>query len=97
MDPNDHIVTNLDRRPCGCVLTEYADGRKIYAPCVACGIMRAGWLLTKAATGWPWARRRHLMDAGNALAAVSTAIRKSGENASTINLVNDALEQANDE
>lgn len=86
-------ITHLDKKPCGCILTEYADGRKIYAPCVACGLMRTAYELEQAGSvRLPWRRRRHLMAAGNALAAVATAIaRQTNKQHATVEVLDKAL------
>ncbi len=96
MNPHDDIIEYLDKRPCGCVMTEYAGGRKTFAPCVACGLMRAGFQLSKAAVALlPWRRRRHLLDAGNALAAVATTIMNTAnKKAEVVNVINNTLAQA---
>lgn len=84
-DPS--VITNLDRRPCGCTLTDYASGRKTYEPCVACGLMRTGYLLSMAATAWPWRRRKHMLDAGNCLAAVATTIAKAASQKALVDAI----------
>ena len=86
-----NIIEKIDRKPCGCVLTDYEGGRKTYEPCVACGLFRAGYLLSRAATAWPWRRRKHMLEAGNALAAVATTIAKAAGQKAMVDTVVDAL------
>ena len=75
-------VKNIERKPCGCVLTKFMSGRNTYEPCVSCGLMRAGWMLSKAQR---WFRRgRFLLEAGNALAAVATTIAKAANQAKAV-------------
>jgi hypothetical protein len=89
---NNHIIEKIDRRPCGCTLTDYAGGRKTYEPCVACGLMRAGYQLSVAGTVlFPWRRRRALLEAGNALAAVATTIAKAANEKAMVDTVCEAI------
>jgi hypothetical protein len=71
-----------DRKPCGCVLTEYPDGRKLFAPCIPCGLFQAGASLIEAG-GW-WKRRKALQRAGAALAAVATTINSAANQAAAV-------------
>ncbi len=88
MEPTDHFIKNIERKPCGCTFTDYASGRKTYEPCVSCGLMRAGWLLSKAQR---WFRRgRNLLEAGNCLAAVATTIAKA---ANQMNVATKAIDK----
>ena len=73
------MIKKTDRKPCGCTLTEYDNGRKLFAPCIPCGLMRAGHALARAGT-W-WHRRQALREAGNALAAVATTINRAADHA----------------
>ena len=43
-------IKNIDRKPCGCVLTEYEDGSQVFAPCVPHGLMRFAQLVQEAAS-----------------------------------------------
>jgi hypothetical protein len=67
----------IDRQPCGCALMNYADGRRIYAPCVPCGLFKASQALEKA--GGFWRRRKNLRLAGHALAAVASTIQREAQ------------------
>lgn len=62
-DPNKRVVKNQEDRPCGCTVTEYSDGHKVYAPCVPCGL---------------FAVADHLRTAGEALAAVAGRMQRIG-------------------
>lgn len=82
----ESTIENIDRKPCGCVLTEFHGGRKLFAPCIPCGLMRAGYALAQAGnTCLPWRRRRALLEAGNALAAVATTIKAAAHQANAVN------------
>lgn len=85
-------IRKYDRKPCGCVVTEFEDGRKQYAPCIPCGLMRAGYALAQAGSCWPWQRRRALLEAGNALAAVATTINAQAARMKPVAKVNKAIE-----
>ncbi len=80
MDPSP--IKNIARQPCGCTLTEYMSGRRTFAPCIPCGLMRAGHALAEAAVCSAWQFRRlraALLEAGNALAAVATTINTAAD------------------
>ena len=66
----------INYKPCGCSVTEFPEGRKLYAPCIPCGLMQAGSALVEAGNSW-WRRRRALKMAGAALAAVATTINNA--------------------
>ncbi len=60
------LVKHVDRKLCGCSITEYSDGRKEIAPCVPCGLFTVS---------------QNLAGAAEALAATATTLRKAGEQA----------------
>lgn len=64
----------IKREPCGCATTTLPDGRKLFAPCVPCGLMRAATELSRARR-W-WRRSSALENAAQALAAVASTIRR---------------------
>jgi len=66
----------IERKPCGCTVTEKPDGQKVFAPCVPCGLLEVGAALQRA---------------GQALAAVATTINKASANATMANAVNNAM------
>lgn len=43
-------IKNVDRKPCGCVITEYEDGTQMFAPCPPHGLMRVAQSLQEAAS-----------------------------------------------
>jgi hypothetical protein len=59
--PTPKIVKSEGPRPCGCYVTEYADGTAQVSPCPPCGLMDAA---------------RNLGGAAQALAAVATRLRQ---------------------
>lgn len=61
------IVVNQTEQPCGCVLTEYTDG-KVLAPCVPCGL--------NAAAGAAAQMANNMMQLANTLGAVAATFRK---------------------
>ena len=67
-------IKELHPEPCGCLVTEYVSGRQTFAPCIPCGLMRAGKALIEAR--W-WRRGKALREAGSALAAVATTINRT--------------------
>lgn len=82
---------------CGCSITDYPDGRKMYSPCIPCGLMQAGAELAKAGDSW-WHRKKHLRMAGHALAAVATTINRAAAKANAVNkAVEDIVGEADDE
>jgi hypothetical protein len=89
-------VPTVNRMKCGCAITQYADGRKLFAPCIPCGLFQAGAALIEAG-GW-WKRRKALQRAGQALAAVATTINKAAEEAGHVaRAVEGIAEEADDE
>jgi len=64
-----------ERKPCGCTVTEKPDGKKVFAPCVPCGLLEVGAALQRA---------------GQALAAVATSINRANADAVMAQAVNDA-------
>lgn len=76
-------VPTKNYRPCGCAITEYSDGRKLYHPCIPCGLMQAGAALVEAGNSW-WHRKKHLRMAGAALAAVATTINTTATDAQAV-------------
>lgn len=66
--PNEErVIKHQDRQPCGCVITEYADGSKMIAPCVPCGLAHTSRFLAQAAAA--------IGQAAQALDATATTIR----------------------
>ena len=63
----ERVIKNQERKPCGCVYTEFADGSKQIAPCVPCGIEAVA---------------HHLGMASQAMAAVAMALRVAQAQAS---------------
>jgi hypothetical protein len=61
------IVVNQTEQPCGCVLTEYNDG-KVLAPCIPCGLNAAAGAAAQAGN--------QLMQLANALGAIAATARK---------------------
>ena len=77
--------------PCGCITAHHEDGRNIYHPCVACGLMRCATALSRCRF-W-WGRRKSFEEAAQAMAAVATTIQREKRNAKT---VSDAMEGIKD-
>lgn len=75
-------VPTTNYKKCGCSVTEYSDGRRLYAPCIPCGLFQAGASLIEAG-GW-WKRRKALQRAGAALAAVATTINNAAKQAEAV-------------
>lgn len=73
---------------CGCRVVE-KDGRKLFMPCVPCGLFRAAQAISKARR-W-WRRGKHLEDAAQALAAVATTVQREQQRANLSKAVADAL------
>jgi hypothetical protein len=93
----DDPVPTVNYQRCGCSITEHADGRKMYAPCIPCGLMQAGAELAKAGESW-WRRKQHLRMAGAALAAVATTINNAAKQAEAVSkAVAGIAEEASDE
>lgn len=89
---------SLDKKPCGCVTVEYEGGRKIFSPCVPCGLMRVAYELGQAGTVWRSSRRRnHLIMAGNALAAVATTLTRGAKQRDMVDVVERALKEPKDD
>lgn len=65
--PSTRIIKSTDRKPCGCVVTEYSDGAKQLGPCIPCGLFAAAQSIGQAASLFS--------NAADALAAVATTIR----------------------
>ena len=76
------IIKSTDRKPCGCVVTEYSDGAKQLGPCVPCGLFAAAQSMGQAASV--------LGNAADALAAVATTIR----NQQAASIINEAARSA---
>lgn len=73
----------INYKPCGCSVIEHPGGRKLYAPCIPCGLMQAGAALVEASNSW-WHRKKHLKMAGSALAAVATTINNAAKQAEAV-------------
>lgn len=85
----------IERKPCGCVLTAFPNGRRMYAPCVACALARAGAALAQASAPRRWKDARdQLAQAGAALSAAATTITREKN---LVQSVNDALAADPDE
>jgi len=54
-------IKNVDNQPCGCVVTEYEDGGKQFAPCPPHGLYRVA---------------QCLKEAGDALGAVASTLQR---------------------
>lgn len=67
--PPTRIIKNTQRKPCGCVITEFSDGQGQLAPCVPCGLQAMSHHLVQAAQA--------MMQAGHALAATAESIRRA--------------------
>ena len=65
---------DIETKPCGCTVAEHEDGRKVYAPCVPCGLFQAAQALEQASS-W-WRRRKALKMAAAALAAVASTAQR---------------------
>jgi hypothetical protein len=65
--PPSQLVKSIDRKPCGCSITEYSDGRKLIAPCVPCGLNASAQSLRNAAEA--------MAQGADALSAVALTIR----------------------
>ncbi len=88
-------VKTIQRMPCGCQTQEFDDGRKVYAPCVPCAVVRAAWSLSRARR-W-WRRGRNLENAAQALAAMGATLVRERERLNLAAKVADALNKANKE
>lgn len=84
---------NVERLPCGCQTQEFADGRKVFAPCVPCGLGRAAYALSSARR-W-WRRGRNLEHAAQALAAVASTLIRERERINLASKVAKAMTEAN--
>jgi hypothetical protein len=90
-------VPTKNYKQCGCAISEYPDGRKLYHPCIPCGLMQAGAALVEASNSW-WHRRKHLRMAGAALAAVATTINTAATDAKAVSkAVEDIAQDVDDE
>ena len=76
-------VPTINYKKCGCSVTEFPEGRKLYAPCIPCGLMQAGAALVEAGNSW-WRRGRAMKMAGSALAAVATTINNAVKQAEAV-------------
>ncbi len=75
-------ASDVERKPCGCTIRTFPNGRKTFAPCIPCGLLQAGHALMKAGN-W-WGRKRALRMAGGALAAVATTINNAATQANAV-------------
>lgn len=90
------MTKNTERHPCGCIVTEEG-GRKTFAPCAPCGLMRAAAMISRSAASW-WRRGRYLADAAMALGAVATRIRQDTQRmANASQAVDEALKEASED
>lgn len=70
----------VETKPCGCSTTTYANSdRKVFAPCVPCGLREVAQMLVQA---------------GKALGAVSAFISKNAANATMADAVTKATEKS---
>jgi hypothetical protein len=74
------MVVDRKQKPCGCVMTEFADKRVEISPCVPCGLFAAG---------------NNIAEAGNALCAVATRLKAQQEQQTAISLHQAAANAAN--
>ena len=79
------IVKSVQNLPCGCQVTETADGKKEVNPCAPCALIRAGVLLSQVGQA--------IVEASN---AVQHAGRRLGESQATMRVAHiaDAAERA---
>jgi len=49
MTEETKLIGSRDVKPCGCVITEYADNKKTIVPCLPCGLASASELHMKLA------------------------------------------------
>ncbi len=71
--------------PCGFITVRHEDGRNIYHPCVACGLMKCATAISVAARRrWRFWRNPALEDAAQAMAAVATTIQREKKATRTI-------------
>lgn len=91
-------IKNVDRKPCGCVITEFEDGGKEYSPCPPHGLYRVAESLQKASDGFDeddtakaaaW-----IKDAGMALAAVASVLQAEQRKAMQRSGIAAAVEKA---
>lgn len=71
--PPARIIKNTQRKPCGCVITEFSDGQGQLAPCVPCGLRASAHHLGAAAQA--------MMQAGQAMAATAESIVREQQQA----------------
>jgi hypothetical protein len=83
--PQSQIVKNIDRKPCGCAITEYGDGRKLISPCVPCGLNASAQSMREAASA--------LAQSADALSAVALTIR-SAHQAADADAIQNAVKKA---
>jgi hypothetical protein len=74
------MVVSRKQKPCGCIMTEFADKRVEISPCVPCGLFAAG---------------NNIAEAGNALCAVATRLKAENEQRAAISINNAASIAAN--
>jgi len=76
-------IKDVKTNPCGCKLTEFEDGSRLYHPCPPCGIFQAAESMQDASKAlrsrWPFGRRKqaavHVQRAAMAFAAVATTLQ----------------------
>lgn len=66
--PDGKIIKSVGDKPCGCRITEYSDGSKLYAPCVPCGLFAVADNLNQSAVSQ--------QQAAQALASVATRMQQ---------------------
>jgi len=71
------VVKNTGHKPCGCRMTEYADGTKEIAPCPPCGLFAAGEALGQASQALMAAAST--LRAGQDAAMVNTAAKNAAK------------------
>lgn len=95
-------VKDTKRNPCGCTLTEFEDGGRLYSPCPPCGMFQMAEELQDASRTlsrrWPFGRRRkaasHVQRAAMAMAAVATTLQQEQLQAIRQQALVDAIKKA---
>lgn len=109
IEQSKRVVKDVKQNPCGCKLTEFEDGGKLYHPCPPCGIFQSAEELQDASRvlsrWWPFGRRRkaamHVQRAAMAFAAVATTLQGEQQEAlrrqQLAEILTSAQRAANDE
>ena len=66
MSESKRVVQKEEQKPCGCVITHFADGAGEISPCVPCGLMGVAQGMSQAA---------------DAMAAIATRLRREEQQA----------------